>query len=157
MLSLVAMPWPNEWDASIKLLCGLLRLWTSCYGGKICRWQSRRWIEQGSGSETPRDLISSPTVPMPDSVAVHIHFADEKVREEYIAPTASVSESEKAEQFQVLTLEALVRMKLTSFRDKDRMHLRDMIEVGLVDSTWPTNLMPELAARLQQLLDDPEG
>jgi hypothetical protein len=27
-------------------------------------------------------------------------------------------------------------MLLVSFRSKDRMHLRDMIEVGLVDETW---------------------
>ena len=38
-----------------------------------------------------------------------------------------VEESEKAEAFRVLRLEALVRMKLTSFRDKDRTHLRDML------------------------------
>ena len=31
-------------------------------------------------------------------------------------------------------LEALVRMKLTSFCDKDRTHLRDMLEMGLIDS-----------------------
>jgi hypothetical protein len=36
----------------------------------------------------------------------------------------------------VLSLEALVRMKLTSFRDKDRTHLRDMLEVELIDETW---------------------
>jgi hypothetical protein len=48
-------------------------------------------------------------------------------------------------------------MKLTSFRDKDRTHLRDLIDVGLVDAGWPAALPPELGARLQQLLDDPEG
>jgi len=37
--------------------------------------------------------------------------------------------------FRVLSLEALVRMKLTSYRDKDRMHLRDMLDVGLIDHT----------------------
>jgi hypothetical protein len=37
------------------------------------------------------------------------------------------------------------------------MHLRDMIGVGLVDATWPSRFNPELAARLQQLLDTPEG
>jgi hypothetical protein len=38
--------------------------------------------------------------------------------------------------FRLLSLEALVRMKLTAFRDKDRTHLRDLIEVGLVDAGW---------------------
>ncbi len=48
-------------------------------------------------------------------------------------------------------------MKLTSFRDKDRTHLRDLIEIGLVDATWPNRLPNELAARLQSILDHPEG
>jgi hypothetical protein len=48
-------------------------------------------------------------------------------------------------------------MKLTSFRDKDRTHLRDLIDVGLVDASWPARLPDELASRLQALLDTPEG
>jgi hypothetical protein len=48
-------------------------------------------------------------------------------------------------------------MKLTSFRDKDRTHLRDMISVGLIDESWPIKLPDELAARLQSLLDTPDG
>ncbi len=53
--------------------------------------------------------------------------------------------------------EAAVRMKLTSNRDKDRMHLRDMLGVGLIDATWPARYPPELAARLQHLIDTPDG
>jgi hypothetical protein len=48
-------------------------------------------------------------------------------------------------------------MKLTSYRDKDRTHLRDLLDVGLIDATWPARFPPELAARLQQVLDTPEG
>jgi len=86
-----------------------------------------------------------------------LFFAGEKVRKEYLMPAADVDESESTGQFRVLALEALVRMKLTSFRDKDRVHLRDMIDVGLIDADWPHRLIPELASRLQQLLDDPDG
>ena len=89
--------------------------------------------------------------------AVHILFANEKVRAEYVAPTPDLSETERGVDFRTLTLEALLRMKLTSFRDKDRTHIRDMLDVGLVDDTWTHRLQPELAARLQQLLDDPHG
>ena len=90
--------------------------------------------------------------------AVHVVLAGEKVRPEYGAPAPLVSESAKpgAGKVCVLTLEALVRMKLTSFRDKDRTHLRDMLEVGLIDAGWTSRFAPELAARLQQLLDTPE-
>ena len=48
-------------------------------------------------------------------------------------------------------------MKLTSFRDKDRTHLRDLIGVGLVDLSWPDKYQSQLAERLQHLLDTPEG
>lgn len=89
--------------------------------------------------------------------AVHLLFAGEKVRATYAAPSATVSEAVPAEDYSVLSLEALVRMKLNSFRDKDRMHLRDLLEVGLIDSSWLPRLLPEHAARLQQLIDDPDG
>lgn len=90
------------------------------------------------------------------SDAVHLLFAGEKVRNEYISAVADVTESERGDEFQVLQLEPLVRMKLTSFRDRDRTHLRDMIGVGLIDATWPARFVPELGKRLQELLDNPE-
>ena len=89
--------------------------------------------------------------------AVHVVFAAEKVRDESPEPAPDVSESVELGEFRVVTLEALVRMKLSAFRDKDRMHLRDMIDVELVDGTWPARLPPDLATRLQELLDNPEG
>lgn len=92
------------------------------------------------------------------SSAVHVVKANEKVREEYVAPAPDVTESEKADQgYLVINLEALVRMKLTSFRDHDRTHIRDLIGVGLIDASWPAKFIPELGARLQQILDTPEG
>jgi hypothetical protein len=89
--------------------------------------------------------------------AVHVLFAGEKVQPDYLLPTPDVTESEAGEHFRVLALEPLVRMKLTSFRRKDQVHLQDMIGVGLIDATWPARFPPELAARLQELLDDPNG
>jgi hypothetical protein len=89
--------------------------------------------------------------------AVRVVFAGEKVRAEYVLPAPDVSESEQSPFFRVLSLEALVKMKLTSFRDKDRTHLRDLLEVGLIDATWCERLPQELAARLQELVDKPHG
>ncbi len=89
--------------------------------------------------------------------AVHILFAGEKVREDDLAATPNMSEAEEDEAFRIVSLEALIRMKLTSFRDKDRTHLRDMIDLSLVDATWPSRYPSELACRLQRLLDDPDG
>ena len=96
----------------------------------------------------------------PDAKArdsVHVVFAAEKVWPESLAPSPDVTESEVTETFRLVTLDGLVRMKLTAFRDKDRTHLRDLIEVGLVDANWVGRLPSELAVRLQNLLDTPEG
>ena len=89
--------------------------------------------------------------------AVHVLFAGERVRRDYVEAAPDLTETERLETFRVLAFEPLVRMKLTSFRDKDRTHLRDMIEVGLLDETWPGRLPAELGQRLQELLDNPEG
>jgi hypothetical protein len=89
--------------------------------------------------------------------ALHIVFAGEKVRPEYPLPAPEVSEAEETATFRLLSLDALVRMKLTSFRDKDRVHLRDLADVGLIDATWCQRLPAELAQRLRGLLDQPEG
>jgi hypothetical protein len=90
--------------------------------------------------------------------AVHVLIAGEKVRPEYAAAAPDVSESENpgGGGFRVVALEALVRMKLTSFRDRHRTHLRDMLEIGLIDARWTTRFAAELAARLQHLIDTPE-
>ncbi len=91
------------------------------------------------------------------SGGVHILFAGEKVRPEYEHASPGLDESERATEFQVATLQALVKMKLISWRDKDRTHLRDLIGVGLIDANWPARFPPPLGERLQQLLDDPNG
>jgi hypothetical protein len=89
--------------------------------------------------------------------ALHIIFAGEKVKPADVLPAPDLDEAEAAQAFKVVQLPALVRMKLTSFRDKDRTHLRDMLEVGLIDESWPARLPEPLAARLQELIDTPEG
>ena len=68
-----------------------------------------------------------------------------------------MNETELGEGFALVPLQDLVRMKLISFRDKDRMHLRDLLSVGLIDESWTGRFSRELATRLQVILDDPEG
>jgi len=89
--------------------------------------------------------------------AVHIIFAGEKVRPEELLPNPEVTESVPSDRFRVLDLEALVRIKLTAYRDKDRTHLRDLLDVGLIDADWCRRYPAELAARLQTLIDTPDG
>lgn len=58
------------------------------------------------------------------------------VQSYFLFPAPEVTESETGTNFSVLSLEALVRIKLTSFRLKDWGHLLDLLEVGLIDESW---------------------
>jgi len=89
--------------------------------------------------------------------AIHVVFAGEKVVSDYVAAAPDVTDIDSSGPFDVVDLEPLVRMKLTSYRLKDRVHLLDMICVGLIDNTWPKRFPGELAERLQNLLDNPDS
>ncbi len=89
--------------------------------------------------------------------AIHIIPANEKLRVDYALPTPDVTAAEHDGPFKVISLEGLVCMKLTSFRDKDRTHLRDMIEIGLIDSGWLERIPEVVRPRLAELLNTPEG
>ncbi len=85
--------------------------------------------------------------------AVHLLWAGEKVRPEYPLASPNVDEREiLAPGLSVVPLAGLVRMKLMANRDQDRVHLRDLIEVGLLDRVLLATLPPELAGRLDDLL-----
>lgn len=88
--------------------------------------------------------------------AIHVVLAGEKVLDEYARPAPDVDESERGPDYHVLALEALVRMKLTSFRRKDQVHLLDMMDVGLIDAGWIDRLPPELGTRLKELVESPD-
>ncbi len=91
------------------------------------------------------------------SASIHLLFAGEKVRAEHPLPSPELSTIDDPAGFRVLTLEALVRMKLLSNRRKDQVHVEDLIGVGLVDRSWLAKLPPVLAERLQRILDTPNG
>jgi Nucleotidyl transferase AbiEii toxin, Type IV TA system len=91
------------------------------------------------------------------SGGIHLLYAGEKVRRDDDYQLPEIDESERAAEFQVVNLEALLLMKLIAWRDKDRTHIRDMIGVDLIDATWPARFPAPLGERLQRLLDDPNG
>lgn len=88
--------------------------------------------------------------------AVHLIFANERVRPDYETPSADVTEAVPVVDFDVVSLEGLVRMKLNSFRRKDQVHLLDMLDVGLIDASWLPKLAPGHATRLKELIDNPD-
>ena len=91
------------------------------------------------------------------SQGIHVLFAERKVRSEYATATPSIDQAVDIEGRSIVELATLVEMKLNRFRRKDQTHLMDMIQIGLIDSTWPGRFAKNLGDRLQELLDDPEG
>jgi hypothetical protein len=113
----------------------------------------------GFAREDLRDLVLFIDPDEPSKRAgVHLVWAAEKIRPSYSELSPSTDEAVKSpDGFLVLDLPALVRMKLTSYRDIDRTHVRDLIEVGLVDRLWVDRFSGVLGERLRAILDSPEG
>ncbi len=87
--------------------------------------------------------------------AVHLIWAGEKVRPEHSLPAPPIDQRQLLEPGKhVVTLPALVQMKLLANRDQDRVHLRDLIDVGLLGREMLKGLPTELAAQLDRLLTE---
>jgi hypothetical protein len=85
------------------------------------------------------------------STAIHLIFVCEKVRPEYLEPVPDFSEPTLTEEGVPLAPVAdLVRMKLTSFRMKDRVHIQDLDSVGLITPEIEASLSEPLRARLAE-------
>lgn len=89
--------------------------------------------------------------------AIHVLWAGERITADSPEATPDPGGAEESGGFALIPLEALVRMKLSAFRDKDRVHLRDLLEVGLIDETWLNTVPEPLAERLRSILDSPAG
>jgi hypothetical protein len=87
--------------------------------------------------------------------AVHLLWAGEKVRPEYPLPSPTIEHRQTlGPGMEVVSLPGLALMKLMPNRDQDRVHLRDLIDVGLVGRDLLGGLPPELAGRLEALLTE---
>lgn len=89
----------------------------------------------------------------PDRMSgVHLVWAGERVRPSSPHPSPMLDEAVlDAGGFWVIDLPALLRMKLTSFRDIDRAHINDMLSVDLIDDAVRATLPPDLLERLKQV------
>ena len=83
------------------------------------------------------DMLTDEAQPRARS-AVHLLFLNEKVRPEYAEAVQT------REGILLAPVVDLVRMKLTSYRLKDRVHIQDLDGVGLIT--------PEIEAQLPELL-----
>lgn len=91
------------------------------------------------------------------SEAIHLLFSEEKTRSDHLLAAPEIQTVQDPANFRVIYLESLVVMKLMSNRRKDQVHIEDLIGVGLIDASWLPRLPAELAARLQQILETPDG
>jgi hypothetical protein len=91
------------------------------------------------------------------SEAVHLLFSGEKTRNDHLLPAPEIETVDDPANYRVLVLDRLIEMKLMSNRLKDKVHIQDLIGVGLIDETWLAKLPPDLAQRLKELLDNPNG
>ena len=86
--------------------------------------------------------------------AVHLIFSGEKVRPHQATPNPPIAPERKriqGREIMIIPVADLVRMKLSSFRDKDRVHVRSMDAAGLITSDVEKSLPAELQSRLQHV------
>ena len=82
--------------------------------------------------------------------AVHLIFLDEKVREGDLAEVPSSEAVRSTKGFLIAPVQDMVKMKLTSFRMKDKVHIQDMDSVGLITPEIEASLSPALRVRLSE-------
>lgn len=83
---------------------------------------------------------------------IHIVIAGEKIRPSYPYPAPEVSEVKRSKEgYYILDLLPLIKMKLISFRDKDRVHLADMLSVGLITEDIKNSLPDNLLEKLKRI------
>jgi len=98
------------------------------------------------------DMLVDATKPSARS-AVHLVMAGERVRPADIAPIPEFSAPVKtSEGILIVPVADLLRMKLISFRFKDKAHIKDMQGVGLITAEMEASLPEELRTRLAEVL-----
>jgi hypothetical protein len=86
------------------------------------------------------DMLVRPEQP-PGRRAIHL----------YPEPTLDLGPFQRIKGLRLIPLADLIRLKLTSFRIKDQMHLKDLDEARLITSEMEAGLSPVLAERLAQV------
>ena len=86
--------------------------------------------------------------------AVHLLFSGEKVKAAQLEAHPSIRPVRAGlhgQDFLVIPVTDLVRMKLSSNRDKDRVHIRGMDAAGLITKTVEAGLGDNLRSRLRHI------
>ncbi len=97
------------------------------------------------------------TDPMP-SRGVHVVFAGERIKSSDLVPAPDIVKGMRSvEGVDALELRELLILKLIAFRDVDRVHIRDLIGVGLIDDALAERIPAELRPRLEEIRANPDG
>ncbi len=86
--------------------------------------------------------------------AIHLVFSGEKVRPEQAAPNPPIEPETRVlhgREVAVISAAALLKMKLSANRDKDRVHVRAMDAVGLITPEVERSLPRDLRSRLRRI------
>ncbi len=101
---------------------------------------------------TPRDADLVDAIDPKRHSAVHFVFVREKVRPDYLEAVPDFSTPTRTTEGLLLDpIPDLLRMKLTSLRLKDKVHIIDMDGVGLITAEIEAALPEVLRQRLQQV------
>jgi hypothetical protein len=97
------------------------------------------------------DMLVDAVAPKARS-GVHLIFVGERVRPDYLQPVPGFAEPTVSDQgILLVAVHELVRMKLTSFRQRDKTHIIDMDSVGLITPEIEAALPEALSERLRQV------
>lgn len=90
---------------------------------------------------------------------VHLLFAGEKVRPADVEPVPTLSDPgvHSEEGVVVTSVASIIRMKLISFRQRDKTHLIDMDSVGLITPEIEAGLPEALRERLERVRAEERG
>jgi len=85
--------------------------------------------------------------------AVHLLFAGEKVRDADVEPVPALAEPgiDSEDGVLVTSVASIVRMKLISFRQRDKTHIIDMDSVGLITPEIEAGMPDALRERLERV------
>lgn len=90
-------------------------------------------------------------VSKPKGVAVQFVFAHERVNPSYLEPVPFSEPNTSADGYLIAPVADLLRMKLTSFRLKDKVHIQDMDGAGLITPEIEDSLSQPLHERLKEV------
>lgn len=92
------------------------------------------------------------------SRGVHVAYAGEKFKPHNPYPAPSIVKGIRcADGVDAIMLRELLVMKLMGFRNIDRVHVREMIKVDLIDDDLANQVPDVLRPRLEEIRADPNG